>query len=243
MFLDLTTQEILNIRQQSFSGTDLNTSTDKMGIVYSYEPNKHTDNQHTVSSIIDHSNNDLCLVKHTEARSVVCKSDKEVRYIKNRCIAVEYKESDRVFNTPSLIVETPNKLQDRLKSVIANYVILYKDFDTKMFVYEDNITSKYDTTKFNDIGYYEPVIPKSVLPANIVKDFKSNIRYYIEDEKKLEAIEIAINNQTLAQILFPLSKASTHKQTIVKAIKDKKYTTQEVFDQLSYLFLQEVMYY
>lgn len=242
MFIDLTTQEKLNIREQSFSGTDLNTSTDKMGIVYSFEPNKLTDKQHTVSSIIDHHDNDICLVKHTEARSVECDSDDEVRYIKNNCIAIEFNESDLIFKKPTIIAQTPYKIQEEVKSKILSFLNTYNQFETKMFVYENNITQSHSVSKYaiNDLGYYEPATPKKVLPSNIIKDFKANIRFNINNEDKLIKISNSINNQELSLDLFPKSKATIYKKQILKDIKDKKYKTEEVFDELSMLLYLEV---
>lgn len=239
MFIDLLTQEKLDIRQQSFSGTDLNTNTNKMGIVYSFEPNKLTDNQHTVSSIIDHNNTDICLIKHTEARSVECKSDNEVKYIKNNCISVEINTPDIIFSKPILVTQTSYKLQEEIKKIIVKLANIYSEFDTKMFVYEKNITSKYtrNSSYLDDYGFYEPPVYKEVLPKKILKDFRANVKFLKNDEKKLIQIQEAINNQILTLNLFPKSKAQYHKSQILKDIKEKKYSTQEVFDELSNTFM------
>lgn len=244
MIIDLKTQEKLNINTQAFSGTDLNKSTNKMGIVYSFEPNELTDKQHTVSSIIDHHSTDICLVKHTEARNVECKTDDEVKYIKNECIAVEFKDSTHpFFDKPNVIVETPYRLTEVVKKSIYDYIRIYDELETKLFVYENNITQKHsDIPKdyYKNLGYYEWTKPKEVLSKEIIKDFKANIRFNIDDEAKLENIELDIEKQVLSTDLFPKSKANTHKQTIVKDIKDKKYTTEEVFKELYEIYLDEV---
>lgn len=238
MFIDLTTQERLDIRQQSFSGTDLNTSTDKMGIVYSFEPNKLTDKQHTVSSIIDHHNNDICLVKHTEARSVECDSDDEVRYIKNNCIAIEFNEPDLIFKKPTIVAQTPYKLQDEIKRKILSLLNIYNQFETKMFVYEGNITKKHHTNAFTKdyLDYKSYIEPKSiykeVLPKEITKAFKRNLTYHINNDKVLDDICIDIFRNKLTDSLFPKSLAKEYKGIILKDIKANKYTLDEVFKEL-----------
>lgn len=238
MFIDLTTQERLDIRQQSFSGTDLNTSTDKMGIVYSFAPNKLTDKQHTVSSIIDHHNNDICLVKHTEARSVECDSDDEVRYIKNNCIAIEFNEPDLIFKKPTIIAQTPYKLQDEIKSKILSFLNIYNQFETKMFVYEGNITQKHSSNAFTKDyldykSYIEPTSTyKEVLPKKIIRAFTNNLTYYQKNDKALEKIYLNIVNNILTDSLFPKSLAKEYKSIILKDVKGNKYTLEEVFTEL-----------
>lgn len=238
MFIDLTTQERLDIRQQSFSGTDLNTSTDKMGIVYSFEPNKLTDKQHTVSSIIDHHNNDICLVKHTEARSVECDSDDEVRYIKNNCIAIEFNEPDLIFKKPTIVAQTSYKLQDEIKRKILSLLNIYNQFETKMFVYEGNITQKHHTNDFTKdyLDYKSYIEPKSiykeVLPKEITKAFKRNLTYHKNNDKVLDDICIDIFRNKLTDSLFPKSLAKEYKRIILKDIKANKYTLDEVFKEL-----------
>lgn len=238
MFIDLTTQERLDIRQQSFSGTDLNTSTDKMGIVYSFEPNKLTDKQHTVSSIIDHHNNDICLVKHTEARSVECDSDDEVRYIKNNCIAIEFNEPDLIFKKPTIVAQTPYKLQDEIKRKILSLLNIYNQFETKMFVYEGNIIKKHHTNAFTKdyLDYKSYIEPKSiykeVLPKEITKAFKRNLTYHINNDKVLDDICVDIFRNKLTDSLFPKSLAKEYKGIILKDIKANKYTLDEVFKEL-----------
>lgn len=242
MFIDLIKQEELNIRQQSFSGTDLNTDTSKMGIVYSFKPDKATDKQHTVSSIIDHHNNDICLIKHTEARSVECNSDDEVKYIKNTCIAVEINEPEVIFDKPIVVAQTPYKLRQEIKERIIDLVNTYMKFETKMFVYEKNITNKHSFKGyFDDYGYYEPKTPKKVLSKEIVNDFKSNIREILNGDgdlydDKLCLVQEALDTQKLILDLFPKSKAKAHKTQILKDIKENKYTTKEVFDELTLVF-------
>lgn len=238
MFIDLTTQERLDIRQQSFSGTDLNTSTDKMGIVYSFEPNKLTDKQHTVSSIIDHHNNDICLVKHTEARSVECDSDDEVRYIKNNCIAIEFNEPDLIFKKPIIITQTPYKLQDEIKSKILSFLNIYNQFETKMFVYEGNITQKHHRNAFTKDyldykSYIEPnAVYNKVLPKEIINAFKRNLTYYRSNDEVLEKIYLDIVENKLTDTLFPRSLAKEYKRIILKDVKANKYTLDEVFEEL-----------
>lgn len=137
----LKTNSVDQIDGQSFSGTDLNTSLTKPGIVF---PLASGENVVSVSSIVDHHSGRVEL-KHTEARLATLVGD-TMTYSKGKCIAIVRD------NDSSIEPNEAEKILDiKPKFIEGNPYIVYNGFDDVSILdnnFIDNLTKLWNNIDF-----------------------------------------------------------------------------------------------
>ena len=204
MFYNLETNERLSLGGQSFSGTDKNRTGESKGVVFPLACDESVKDRLNISSIIDHHNDDVALVKHTEARIANADvANNEVNYVETRCVAVEYNLTQNSF-TELLdiknisVYEANTMILERLREKIYEYINVVSNEALRPFFCVDSecITEKkysYSTDfSFPEIKRYN-YQPLDSTHTKVIDEILNEFADYMEeisktDKKKLDNI-------------------------------------------------------
>lgn len=190
-FADNSTKIECNI--QSFSSTDYSRNPNDLGVVFPYGNEQEELDTINVSSIIDHHNASVTLIKHTESCLVEKNKNDDIKYT-------------RVLNTIGIYIkEQKETLLDLLgKQVSHQYIYeydkpitldseifkqrfeIYKEQPTVAAIEESNIKKKayqYASTKSTDSTWYPWLKPEASPIDFITDDTYSYIKYKLATYK------------------------------------------------------------
>lgn len=227
MFFNLETNERLSISSQSFSGTDKNKNGSSKGVVFPLACNKSVSNTLNISSIIDHHNDDICLIKHTEARLATADVDKnKVDYLETKCVSFEYNLEQSKFNTlldikNISVYESKNMILEPLKEKAYEYInVISNQALTPFFcIDKEAITEK--RYEFKQDFSFPPITTKNGFDLLLTKKDEKIIDEIIEEFLQYIDTISKSNKQQLDKIISYSLNAFYGENKIDKILSSK----------------------
>lgn len=141
----------LKLRHQSFSDTDTCKTSGKLGVVYPFDIDEDINNFVVASSIIDHSNDNSHLLKHTEVR-IADKVDDTLEYqLIDNTVGVVLLNDDNYNKALDTYFKANTFKESKYCEINNNYDIInidcnleqiYRNSNTEVIISDKNISRK-----------------------------------------------------------------------------------------------------